>query len=106
MTKRALKIGEEKATKSSLVNTPSRSATAQVQSGSENAAADASDDQRQCFSTEDQALEFLVGNIVEKLGEGSQERAEMADFLNLLLDTDPHLREEILAGVTIRKDNH
>jgi hypothetical protein len=49
------------------------------------------------------ALTFLVENIVDNLGEGGEEQTQMRDFLNLLLDTDPTLRDEILAGVSERK---
>jgi hypothetical protein len=61
------------------------------------------DEAKQCFSSEDQALSFLVENIVNKLEEGSNDRSQMHDFLKLLLESDPLLREEILAGVTVRK---
>jgi hypothetical protein len=61
------------------------------------------DEAKQCFSSEDQALSFLVENIVDKLGEGSDDRSQMHEFLQLLLESDPVLREEILAGVCVRK---
>lgn len=105
MAKKALKLEEEKVKKNSLVNTPSRSGISQVQDLSANMVVDAVESQGQLFSSEGQALELLVGSIVDKLSDGSKDKAEMADFLNLLIDTDPRLREEILAGVTIRKDS-
>jgi hypothetical protein len=58
---------------------------------------------RQVFSSEDQALEFLLSGIVDKLGGSAEERSEMADFLGMLLDTDPDLKAEVLAGVAIRR---
>ena len=57
----------------------------------------------QVFSSEEQALSFLVDSVTGKLGDSEVERTQMHEFLNLLLDTDPTLREEILAAVTIRK---
>jgi hypothetical protein len=57
---------------------------------------------QQVFSSEEQALDFLLGSIVEKLGDDSTAKSEMADFLAMLLDTDPELKEEVLSGVAIR----
>jgi len=48
-------------------------------------------------------LNTLVENIVENLSEGGEDRAQMKEFLTLLLDTDPSLGEEILAGISERK---
>jgi hypothetical protein len=61
------------------------------------------DEAKQCFSSEDQALSFLVENIVDKLGEASEDRSQMQEFLKLLLESDPLLREEILAGISVIK---
>lgn len=57
----------------------------------------------QTFSSEDQALSFFIESIADKLGEAGDERAQMSEFLNLLLESDPVLREEILSGVSIGK---
>lgn len=57
----------------------------------------------QVFSSEEQALSFLVDSVTSKLVDSGPEKAQMHEFLSLLLDTDPTLREEILAAVTIRK---
>jgi hypothetical protein len=57
----------------------------------------------QVFSSEEQALETLLSNVVGRFSDDPSERADMADFLEMILDTDPGLREEILAGTTIRK---
>lgn len=57
----------------------------------------------QVYSSEAQALDFLLGSITDKLCEKGDETSQMHEFLSLLIDTDPGLREEILAGITIRK---
>ena len=57
----------------------------------------------QAFSSEEQALDFLVSSITEKLGSAGGERSQMHEFLSLVLETDPSLKEEILQGISIRK---
>jgi hypothetical protein len=57
----------------------------------------------QVFSSEEQAIETLLSNVVSRFSDDPSERADMADFLEMILETDPGLREEILAGATIRK---
>lgn len=57
----------------------------------------------QAFSSEQQALDFLVSSITDKLGSAEGERSQMHEFLNLILETDPSLKEEILQGIAIRK---
>ena len=57
----------------------------------------------QVYSSAEQALEVLVEGIVGKLGDSPREQLEMAEFFNMLLDTDPALRDEVLANTTIRK---
>lgn len=102
MTKKALRIIPEEFNPKRLVNVASCSVD------------DAADDQQSCstceigeeqqvFSSEEQALEFLLGSVVEKIGDDATAKAEMADFLTMLLDTDPELKDEVLAGVAIRK---
>lgn len=54
-------------------------------------------------SSEEEALSFLISNITEKLGNQGMEGAQMREFLSLILDTDPTLKEEILQGISIRK---
>ena len=61
------------------------------------------DEAKQCFSSEDEGLSFLVETIVDKLGEGSDDRSQMHEFHKLLLESDPLLREEILAGISVIK---
>jgi hypothetical protein len=84
-----------------LLNTPSRTLA-------ENQAADSGQDVvdapgGQVYSSEEQALEVLVGSIVAKLADSPKDQLEMAEFLEMVLDTDPELRSEILAETTIRK---
>jgi hypothetical protein len=57
----------------------------------------------QVYSSEEQALEVLVDSIVGKLGDSPTEQREMAEFLNMILETDPELRSEIVASARIRK---
>jgi hypothetical protein len=59
--------------------------------------------QGQVYSSEEQALEVLVESIVAKLADSPKEQNEMAEFLDMILETDPELRSEILASTTIRK---
>lgn len=54
-------------------------------------------------SSEEEALNFLISNITDKLGEQGLEGAQMREFLSLILDTDPTLKEEILQGISVRK---
>lgn len=57
----------------------------------------------QVFSSEEQALEVLVSQVVSRFEDDPEEQAEMREFLNTILDTDPVLRSEILSGATIRR---
>ncbi|MEY4700213.1 MAG: hypothetical protein RL326_400 [Pseudomonadota bacterium] len=102
MTKKALKVAKETVVTRSLENAPSRDATRVKPKSLAIIQAD-DEDVRQEFSSEDQAIDFLLGSVVDKLSENPEDRAEMADFLGMLLDTDPALKEEILANVSIRK---
>ena len=81
----------------------SSSSTPEAQSSS--VAASGSDEAvgRQVYSSEAQALEVLVGSIVSKVSGTPEGEREMAEFLHTILDTDPTLRQEILAGISIRK---
>ena len=102
MTKKALKVAEEKVANRALENAPSRDAARAKPKSLAIIQVD-EEDARQEFSSEDQAIDFLLGNVVDKLSESPEDRAEMADFLGMLLDTDPALKEEILSNVSIRK---
>jgi hypothetical protein len=107
MTKKATKTQEEQAQpqfKGRLTNTPSRTlqSSAQVVDGARERGL-AEDLTKQRYSSEEQALEVLVDSIVSKLVDSPAEQAEMREFLDLILETDPPLREEILASTSIRK---
>jgi len=101
MAKKALKVVREKVVTRSLENAPSRTSARATPKSLNIIAAD--EEARQEFSSEDQAIDFLLGSVVDKLSENPEDRADMADFLGMLLDTDPELKEEILANVAIRK---
>lgn len=64
---------------------------------------------RQSFSSEEQALSFLLNSVIEKLGDGEKlrgggaESTQLHEFLKLVLETDPDLREQVLSGIAIRK---
>jgi hypothetical protein len=58
---------------------------------------------RQVFSSEEQALEMLVDQVVERYEDDPEEQDEMRRFLNTVLETDPVLRSEILSGAVIRR---
>jgi hypothetical protein len=57
----------------------------------------------QIFSSEEQALSFLLNSVTEKLGDVGLESSQLHEFLSLVLESDPQLREQILSGVSIRK---
>lgn len=57
----------------------------------------------QAFSSEEGALDFLVSSITSKLSGEGQEGAQMREFLGLILETDPALKEEILREIALRK---
>ena len=59
--------------------------------------------QKQDFTSERQALDFFISNIIQLSGRDPSEQAQMREFLELLLETDTTLREELLSGVTIAK---
>jgi hypothetical protein len=108
MAKKATKTQEQQAAsqfKGRLTNAPSTtlnsSARPVAREGGEQVVAEGM--RKQVYSSEQQALEVLVDSIVGKLSDTPEERAEMQDFLEMILDTDPMLREEILASTAIRK---
>jgi hypothetical protein len=89
--------------KRSLVNSPSRSLAASQSAPGEQFTQQEQPQGKQVYDSEEGALEVLVESIVGKLGDSPRERREMADFLNMLLETDPTLRHEVLSGVVVRK---
>ena len=54
-------------------------------------------------SSDEQVLHNLLCNITERLDDQGVERAQMHEFLNLILDTDPALKEDILRGIRVSK---
>lgn len=57
----------------------------------------------QALSSEEKALDVLVSCITDKLGGEGQERSQMHEFLTLMLETDPALKEEIMQEISPRK---
>jgi len=53
--------------------------------------------------SDEEVLSSLISSITEKLGGQGIEKSQMDEFLSLILDTDPTLKEEILQGLTTRK---
>lgn len=53
------------------------------------------------FTSEEEGLAFLIESVVTKLEGDPTAQGEMRDFLHLLLETDPILREEILVNLKI-----
>jgi len=99
MAKKALRILPDEVLTQRLVNVESRST--EGLKADEGCCGSCDVEDRQVFSSEEQAIDFLLGNILEKLGDDAEAKAEMADFLTMLLDTDPQLKEEVLDGVAI-----
>jgi hypothetical protein len=58
---------------------------------------------KQSFSSEQQALQFFTESIASKVEGDPAQRADMQQFLQLLLETDPILREELLGGLNVKK---
>jgi hypothetical protein len=54
-------------------------------------------------ASEEQVLDSLLSRITDKLGDQGVEKAQMREFLSLILDTDPALKEEILRGIRVSK---
>jgi hypothetical protein len=107
MAKKATKTQQEQAQpqfKGRLTNSPSTTLRSSSQSASRGLEHSVYENKTtQVYSSEDQALELLVDSIVGKLSDTPKERAEMEQFLKMIIDTDPALRDEILASTTIRK---
>lgn len=82
-----------------LTNTPSRTLADSQEAANRSGAPGG-----QVYSSEKQALEVLVGGIVSKLADSPKEQLEMAEFLDMVLETDPELKREILAATTIRQN--
>jgi hypothetical protein len=58
---------------------------------------------KQNFSSEQQAIQFFTESIASKIEEDPAQRADLQEFLQLLLETDPILREELLEGLNVKK---
>lgn len=56
------------------------------------------------FNSPSEALNALVESVVQRFDDDSEEQEEMREFLHALLESDPELAEEILAGAEIRNN--
>ena len=101
MNKKAVKVMEEAGKDSARELVNSMSATAGTHSDRDAKVDDLF--QGHTFESEDSAIEFLLSSVVSRLGVGTPEGADMQDFLDMVLQSDPSLREELLAGARIRK---
>jgi hypothetical protein len=54
------------------------------------------------FNSPSEALNALVESVVKRFDDDSEEQDEMREFLYALLESDPELAEEILAGIEIQ----
>lgn len=59
--------------------------------------------QQRTFATEQEALAFFYERLLEMSAEDLHEKAQMREFLELLVETDPALKTDLLAAVKIRK---
>jgi hypothetical protein len=101
MNKKAVKVSEGQTKESTRALVNSVSATSDIHS--EHNAKVEDPFQGQTFESEDSAINFLLKSVVSRLGIDTPEGADMQDFLDMVLESDPMLREELLAGVSIRK---
>lgn len=102
MTKKATKLKATEPTPRRSTKRLMRAGPAQPKSQPQFAQNVIDEAQGVCGSGEE-ALSLLIANIADKLGEDGGEGAQMREFLSLILDTDPTLKEEILQGVSLRK---
>ncbi len=87
--------------KRQLVNSPSRSSGQQPADPESGRSAIAESFGKQAFSSEKQALGFLISQVVSRYEGDPREQDEMRKFLESIVETDPVLRSEILSGTTI-----
>ncbi len=59
--------------------------------------------QQRTFASEQEALAFFYDKLLSKSAEDSQEEAQMREFLELLVETDPKLKADLLSAVRVRK---
>ena len=102
MTKKAIRTKELRLTKS-VVRPLATTKAPTVESVRSSFADAVLTEASQTLSSEERALDFLVSSITEKLGSEGVERTQMHEFLNLILETDPALKEEIMQEISPRK---
>ena len=59
--------------------------------------------QQRVFETEEEALSFFYDKLLENSAGDEAEKLQMREFLELLVDTDPALKGDLLGGVRLRK---
>jgi hypothetical protein len=89
--------------KGQLGNSPSRTSEPQPVAQESARSVIAEGFGKQVFSSEEQALDVLVSQVVSRYEDDPEEQEEMKQFLHTILETDPVLRGEILSGATIRR---
>lgn len=59
--------------------------------------------QQRTFADEQEALSFFYDRLLESAAENPEEREQMLEFLQLLVETDPALKADLLGAARIRK---
>jgi len=54
--------------------------------------------QRRTFTSEQEAIDFLIAAVASRLADSADQEADMCQFLKLLVDTDPELKGQLLEG--------
>lgn len=55
------------------------------------------------FESEQEALTFFFDRLVSQGGGTLVEQRQMLEFLELLLETDPQIKEDLLSGIKVKK---
>lgn len=55
------------------------------------------------FNTEEEAINFLISSVTAKLAEDPTTQGQMKEFLELLVETDPELKQEIVHAIKTRE---
>lgn len=59
--------------------------------------------QQRTFVDQQEALSFFYERLLEQFADDAEEKAYMLEFLELLIETDPVLKADLLAAVKIRE---
>lgn len=55
------------------------------------------------FESEQEALTFFFDRLLSQGGRSLVEQRQMREFLELLLETDPQIKEDLLSGLKVKK---